>query len=76
VAMGHTISPHARPPHRSGGTATGQVPFSPLWQPNRLLLRVRRRGVVTLQQPTACFASTVRIRRIKRIFRARPYPQA
>lgn len=73
--MGHIMSQHARPARRLSGSATGQVPFSPLWQPNRLLLRVRRHGIITLEQPTICCASAVKLRSVKRIFRASPMIQ-
>lgn len=68
--MGHSMSRYARPPRRSRNGATAQVPFSPLWQPNRLMLRIRRQGMVTLEQPTISYASAVRLRSVKRIFRA------
>jgi len=70
--MGHTISRHARPTRRFDTRATGQVSFSPLWQPRRLLLRVRRHGVVTLEQPRVSSAASVRLRSAKRIFTASP----
>jgi hypothetical protein len=73
--MGHTISRHARPPRRRSGTATGQVTFSPLWQPNRLLLRIRRHGMVTLEQPTISYVSAVQLRSVKRIFRTSTFGQ-
>jgi len=70
--MGHTMSRYARPTRRQCGFATGQVPFTPLWQPTRLVPRIRRHATPTLQQPVTC-RSSVRIRRIKRIFRAHQY---
>ena len=73
--MGHTMSRYARPTRRLSGTATGQVPFSPLWQPNRLLLRVRRHGLVTLEQPTLSYAPAARLRSVKRIFRTSSFVQ-
>lgn len=73
--MGHTISRHARPARRYEANAAGQVPFSPLWQPQRLLLRVRRHGVVTLEQPALSSVSSIRLRSAKRIFRATSFTQ-
>lgn len=73
--MGHTISRHARPARRFDAHPTGQVPFSPLWQPRRLLLRVRRHGVVTLEQNSAYSTSVVRLRSVKRIFRSSAFTQ-
>lgn len=70
--MGHYMMRHARPTRRQCGTATGTVPFSPLWKPDRLLLRVRRHGIVTLEQPTVCHVS-LRLRGVKRIFRNGQY---
>lgn len=72
--MGHIMSRHARPARRLG-SATGQVPFSPLWQPRRLLLRVRRHGVVTLEQPSACAGPAIHVRPVKRIFRTSSFTQ-
>lgn len=72
--MGHIMSRQSRPARRLG-SATGQVPFSPLWQPRRLLLRVRRHGVVTLEQSSAYRATSVHIRSVKRIFRTSTFTQ-
>lgn len=73
--MGHTMLRYPRPARRLSGTATGQVFFSPLWRPNRLMLRVRRHGLVTLEQPTVCYSPSARLRSVKRIFRTGTYVQ-
>lgn len=73
--MGHTMLRYARPGSRNGASATGDVPFTPLWQPRRLLLRVRRHGVVVLQQPPVSRIASMRLRSAKRIFRASNLPQ-
>lgn len=67
--MGHTMMRYARPTRRLCGSATGQVPFTPLWQPARLMPRIRRHAALTLQQPATC-RSSVQLRRVKRIFTA------
>lgn len=67
--MGHNMSRYALHSSRSDARVSGQVPFTPLWQPRRLLLRVRRHGIFTLEQPAVSFAS-VRLRAPKRMFRS------
>lgn len=73
--MGHSMLRYPRPARRLSGTATGQVPFSPLSQPNRLVARVRRHGVVWFRRPTVTYASSVKLRSVKRIFTAHQYVQ-
>lgn len=71
--MGHSMLRYPRPARRLNGTATGQVPFSPLSQPSRLVPRVRRHGIVWFKRPTVSYTSTVRLRPVKRIFTAHQY---
>lgn len=69
------MSRYARPARRFDAHPTGQVPFSPLWQPRRLLLRVRRHGVVTLEQHSVYDTAVVRMRTVKRIFKSSAFTQ-
>lgn len=67
--MGHTMSTLARPSRRLSGTVTGKVPFSPLSQPPRVFLRVRRQCVFMLMPPVVACASAGRIKPARRVFR-------
>jgi len=69
--MGNTANRYPRTARRNRGTATGQVPFSPLWQPRRIIAgRSKHPDAVTLLKERTCPAcTTLRIRTIKRVFR-------
>ncbi len=70
--MGHTADRPPRPSRRQSGTATGQVPFSPLWQPPRMIsARSKNPDAVTLLKTRTCpGCAGVRIRHVRRIFKS------